>query len=543
MKSWRNGVLSVFLVAFGSQAFAVDRLVPSEYPTIQQAIDASSNGDVVIISPDTYIGTGNKGIDLHGKAITVRSTDPCDPNVVAATVIDCQGSGRGFYFHSSEDPNSVVAGLTIRNGSALDGAGIFCASGSPTIAYCKLSNNGCPAPNPFYGLDRGGGGISISTGSSPIIDRCEITANVATAGGGINCKGNGTTISNCRITGNRAYGSNNIYGGGGLYLSGQDAEISHCTISGNIVGGSGGMYDGSGAAICCVAGAGTATDCLISGNIDDGGDGGFIIFCYGGALVFRNCTITGNRNAMFGALPCLGVYTGSTTIADSILWNPGIDEVMVWANSDLTVQYSDVRGGTSEIDVEPNSTLNWGPGMIAVDPLFVDPNGPDGNPNTPGDNDFHLSPNSPCINAGDPNGEYGGRVDIDGDPRIAGGRVDMGADEYCPYYTLTIGIFNDFHGQVLVDPCSPNCVYPWGAHVRLNAIPSQGKLFNEWEVSDPNHPGDGNYSVYDSNNPITIVMDANREVWAHFECGSGVAPLAPVMLGVLGLSLLVRRRW
>jgi hypothetical protein len=48
----------------------------------------------------------------------MRSTDPCDPDVVQATVIDCNGLGRGFYFHSGEQTDSVLAGLTIKNGYA-----------------------------------------------------------------------------------------------------------------------------------------------------------------------------------------------------------------------------------------------------------------------------------------------------------------------------------------------------------------------------------------------------------------------------------------
>ncbi len=61
-----------------SCAFGAELLVPSQYSTIQSAIDASVTGDTVIISPGTYSGDGNYNISFSGKAVTVRSIDPND---------------------------------------------------------------------------------------------------------------------------------------------------------------------------------------------------------------------------------------------------------------------------------------------------------------------------------------------------------------------------------------------------------------------------------------------------------------------------------
>ena len=63
--------------------------VPSEdYPTIQSAINAASNGDTVLVHTGTYTGIGNRDLDFHGKAITVRSENPDDPGKLALTIID-----------------------------------------------------------------------------------------------------------------------------------------------------------------------------------------------------------------------------------------------------------------------------------------------------------------------------------------------------------------------------------------------------------------------------------------------------------------------
>ena len=86
---------------------AVERHVPGMYPTIQAAIDACVDGDEVIIAPASYTGAGNRDIDFLGKAIVVRSTDPSDPNVIAATIINCGGTEadphRGFCFQNGTD--------------------------------------------------------------------------------------------------------------------------------------------------------------------------------------------------------------------------------------------------------------------------------------------------------------------------------------------------------------------------------------------------------------------------------------------------------
>jgi len=107
-------------------------------------------------------------------------------------------------------------------------------------------------------------------------------------------------------------------------------------------------------------------------------------------------------------------------------------------------------------------------------------------------------------------------------------------------YDLTVTINNVNYGSVEVDP---NCVQcAGGTEVTLTAIPVDGKSLNFWRIWDPNHPGDANYAVDDSNNPLLIQMMSDMEIEARFKCGTSAADvLFPSFLGLMLISYMVRR--
>jgi hypothetical protein len=112
-----------------------------------------------------------------------------------------------------------------------------------------------------------------------------------------------------------------------------------------------------------------------------------------------------------------------------------LDNCIFWGNNALE--------GSQIADNEPNTTVvsfsdiqgGWqgeGAGNIDSEPLFVDPGYWDAN-GLWVDGDYHLLPDSPCIDAGDPNYvPEPNEKDLDGRPRVMGGRIDMGAYEYSP---------------------------------------------------------------------------------------------------------------
>ena len=79
--------------------------VPKDYPAIQQAIDAAEEGCEIVVSEGTYF----ENIDFKGKKIAVRSTDPTNPAVVEATVIDGGGSGYVVKFASYEISGTILS--------------------------------------------------------------------------------------------------------------------------------------------------------------------------------------------------------------------------------------------------------------------------------------------------------------------------------------------------------------------------------------------------------------------------------------------------
>ena len=177
------------------------------YSSVQAAINDALADDEIIVYPGTYL----ECLDFGGKAITVRSSDPTNSEIVAATIIDANDLGRVVTFDQSETSASILDGLTLQGGSISgDGGGIYCYGSSPTIRNCVITGNEA------VGAVNDGGGIGIDNGGDPIIEYCLITGNTAAdKGGGLQCKSSGSQpqIRHCTISRNTAVNS-----GGGIRI-------------------------------------------------------------------------------------------------------------------------------------------------------------------------------------------------------------------------------------------------------------------------------------------------------------------------------------
>lgn len=363
-------VTGVFLITSGL-SHADTLKVPGKYATIQAGINAAVNGDVILVADGTYSGIGNKDLDFHGKAITVQSES--GPH---KTIIDCQGAGRGVFFHSGEGASSRFIGFTIKNGYVDGnspyggkGGGIFCSSSSPTISNCVIAH--CTADG------FGGGGIVLFT-SSARIENTIVEYNITkdTGGGILIAEDASPTIFNCIIRNNKTLGWSS---GGGICVIRSNPTISYCTISYNeanisYVGfttnsggisfreGSTGVLESSiisynkaqeRGGIGSWNAAPTITNCLIENNEATVDGGGGIGFYFNSEAKVLKSIIRNNTANKYGGGVSIWNETVSTTgpiFEDCIIENNNAGETsggLNFLNSSPKISRSIIRDNTS----------------------------------------------------------------------------------------------------------------------------------------------------------------------------------------------------
>ncbi|MHC4220278.1 MAG: choice-of-anchor Q domain-containing protein, partial [Planctomycetota bacterium] len=244
-----------------------------------------------------------------------------------------------------------------------------------------------------------GGALVNSTDTVAVVSGCMFSGNVsAITGGGI---GNGycdPTIIDCLFIGNTSLA------GGGLYNFTSSATISRCRFLFNTTttGVGGGLVNSS-------ESDATIDNCLFVGNTS-GNKGGAVATAFDSFPHLVNCTIFGNAATQPGggiATTDLGAPHSETTVDNCIVWGNTNDQIANEAGAVTHVTYSIVQDGYAGLT------------NISVDPLLVDPDGPDDNPNTWEDNDYRLGTGSPAVDAADNLAVPAGTLtDLDGNPRF-----------------------------------------------------------------------------------------------------------------------------
>ncbi len=345
-------VISIIILTCGSAWSAIIN-IPADYPTIQQGINASLDGDTVLVQPGTYI----ENINFNGHNIVLGSLflTTGDTSYIEQTVIDGDSAESVIeIIDNTYNEPTLISGFTLQNGFSITGAGIYCFQSNPVISNNIIRDN--------MAITKGGG-IRIDQ-SEPLIYNNAILNNTAVytgKGGGIYCIESNVVIRKNRIAENEVYSSgggifsaSNVYvlidsniiennqanWGGGLDTYHTNIDIldnvfrqntgdykggaikcsdSTAIIKNNIITEN---YGGNGAGIYCDSVNAHIIENMISGNNSvDGGGGG--IYVVGRNILIKSNTIINNLSHWGGG----GIRSNfcMVTIINNIIDNNSVE--------------------------------------------------------------------------------------------------------------------------------------------------------------------------------------------------------------------------
>jgi hypothetical protein len=305
--------------------------------TVQDAIDAASAGDQIVVTNGVYesggrpmSGTSVSNRVVINKPLTVESVNGPEFTVIKGVYVPNQSAMNTNGYLSVRcayiTNGALLSGFTLTNGGVLTiatnvfdqcGAGAWC-EGNGVLSNCVVQGN-----TAYFA----GGGVNQGV----CIDCTIVSNSVRVWGGGAS----GSVLRNCTVGGNQQTHPN-LGGGGGVY----SCFVTNCILTGNHAAGNDAGYGGGGGH------SSTLDDCTVSGNSADWGGGG----AYGGLL--NECVIKSNSAARWGG----GTYF-STVVNSTLSWNTSVSHgagarLSSLSNCVVSLNTSqNIGGGTEESQV------------------------------------------------------------------------------------------------------------------------------------------------------------------------------------------------
>lgn len=264
--------------------------MPADFATIQAALNAASNGDVVLVQPGLYI-ENITWPETHGVQL-ISAGDSSN------TTIDGNNTDRVIYFPAGNyyDSTTIVRGFKITNGhiesSYSLGGGIALYDADPLLIELNITGNKITSTSWAYG-----GGVYCSN-SSPNMRYVQIAKNKINSsgwayGGGIYCTDSNPQMRYVQISSNESQGGSTF--GGGIYCTNSNPQMEFVQISNNVSHGvrahGGGMY-------CTDNTSPVLSNVVISSNQLNSNawcSGGGIYCTYSSSPMLSNVTISSNR--------------------------------------------------------------------------------------------------------------------------------------------------------------------------------------------------------------------------------------------------------
>jgi hypothetical protein len=313
-------LLAHLLLSSGFFTAAMARIlhVPSEYVTIQLAVNAASTGDTVLVRSGTYSGTGNRGILFHNKTIVLRSESGS-----GTTRIETAGESFCSYNFWDQTTDGVVDGFTIHS----------------------------------VGDPQGHSAIEVNTNATPTIRDCVFTESQGRDGVGIYCYDSSPTIEECSFLNNVAF----EFGGAVYCIRSATPVFRQCIFSNNWAGAGGAVF-------CRYDAEPVFIDCVFQLNRTY--SGGALECQFGGRATLRGCTLTQNHANDYGG--AINIPEGTVTIERSIVWGnaAGVvgDDISLYETNDSFLNL--LCSCINQAGLEGTGTIVYEGDQVFTDPQF-----------------------------------------------------------------------------------------------------------------------------------------------------------------------------